>query len=206
MVEQGSPEWFALRLGRVTASRIADVMAGGKGITRRKYQVQLIQERLTGTVVEGFTSRSIEQGKEREPQARSFYDLMTDEPTSQIDFVPHALIPMSGASPDLLVGELGLAEFKCPESHTHFDSLMGAKIPRKYTDQVQWQMACTGREWCDWVSFDPTMPPEMQMHIERIECDFERIREIESEVRKFLDEVTEEVAFAEKKFGLAVAA
>ena len=209
-MEQRSPEWHQARLGKVTASRIAEVMVQGRSgqpsKTRRAYMVQLIRERLTGVPTEGFTSRAMEQGTEREPEARSFYSLICDEETALAGFIEHPSIPMAGASPDLLVGTDGLAEFKCPESHTHFDTLMGATIPRKYTDQMQWQLACTGRDWCDWVSFDPTMPPKMQMHTVRVEADAYRIKSLESYVENFLLELDTELNKARKRFDLGVAA
>lgn len=197
-MEQRTEEWHQARLGRVTASKIADVMASGRGgkpsATRANYRAQLVVERLTGTPSEGFTSAAMQHGTETEPQARATYTLTTFRSVEEVGFVPHPLIEMAGASPDGLIGDDGLIEIKCPNSATHIATLRGASIDDKYMKQMQFQMACTGRTWCDFVSFDPRLPDEMQMHIRRVDADPEMIHEIETAVRSFLAEVDEELA------------
>lgn len=197
-MEQRTEEWHQARLGRVTASKIADVMAAGRGgkpsATRANYRAQLVVERLTGTPSEGFTSAAMQHGTETEPQARATYTLMTFRSVEEVGFVPHPSIEMAGASPDGLIGDDGLIEIKCPNSATHIATLRGASIDDKYMKQMQFQMACTGRAWCDFVSFDPRLPDEMQMHIRRVDADWEMINEIETAVRSFLAEVNEELA------------
>ena len=195
---QGSPEWVAIRLGKATGSRISDVLAQGKSgapsASRANYRAQLVAERLTNVLVEGFTSEAMERGKEVEADARRAYTFRTGNKVLEACFALHPTIDMSGASPDGLIGDDGVVEFKCPNTATHIDTLRGGIIPKTYRDQILWEMACTGRKWCDFVSFDPRLPESMALHIRRVELDAERLAEVEAEVRKFLDEVDEAVA------------
>lgn len=189
---QGTPEWFAARCGKVTASRVADVIAKTKtgwGASRANYLAELVAERLTGNVAEGFTNAAMRWGTETEPEARRAYEFYSDAEVTQIGFVDHPKIAMSGASPDGLVGSDGLVEIKCPNTSTHIDTLLGLTLPDKYVVQMQWQLACTGREWCDFVSYDPRMPEEMRAFIKRVERDDDRISELENMVEAFLAEV-----------------
>lgn len=188
-IEQGSDEWHELRLGKVTGSRIADVMAGGKGITRDKYMAQLVAERLTGKRSESYKSSAMEAGTETEPTARNMYSFLENVKVEEVAFVDHPDIEMCGASPDGLVGDAGLVEFKCPLVHTHIKTLNDGKVPGNYYKQMQWQMDCTDREWCDYVSFSPEMPAQMQMFIRRVHRDDELIEEIQEAVREFLQEL-----------------
>jgi putative phage-type endonuclease len=193
-MDQGTQEWLEARLGRVTASRIADVMAKGRGgkpsATRANYCAQLVVERLTRVATEGFTSAAMQHGTETEPQARATYTLMTFNAVDQVGFVPHPSIEMAGASPDGLIGASGLIEIKCPNSATHIATLCGGGIDDKYIKQMQFQMACTGRDWCDFVSFDPRLPDELQLFVQRVQRDDDAITEIETAVREFLAEVS----------------
>lgn len=197
-MDQRTEEWFAARLGKVTASRISDVMAKGRGgapsATRANYKAQLVCERLTGKATEAFTSSAMQWGTDTEPQARATYTLATWRTVQEVGFIPHPIIEWSGASPDGLVeAGMGLVEIKCPNTATHISTLLGDPPADKYIKQMQWQMACTGAEWCDFVSFDPRMPDEMQLHIQRIPADQEFQLEIEAEVTAFLSEVSAEV-------------
>ncbi len=192
MIEQRSPEWFEERLGKVTASAIYKVMARtktGYGADRANYHAQLVTERLTGALAEAYSNAAMQWGTETEPQARAMYSFERGVDVQEVGFVPHHAIGMSGASPDGLVGEDGLVEIKCPNSATHIGTLTGAPVDRKYMLQMQWQMACCGRVWCDFASFDPRLPLEMQLHVQRVPRDDGLIAEIEEEVRKFLSEV-----------------
>lgn len=192
MFDQRSPEWKAERTGKVTASCIYKVMAKtktGYGADRANYHAQLVAERLTGSPGENFTNAAMQWGIETEAQARAMYALETGESVAETGFHPHPLIAYSGASPDGLVGSKGLLEVKCPNTATHIATLTGASIDRKYLLQMQWQMACTERDWCDFASFDPRLPPEMQLHIRRVERDDDLLIEIETEVSAFLAEV-----------------
>lgn len=209
MIVQGSAEWKALRLGKVTASRVADVVARTKtgwGASRANYAAQLIAERLTGVVVESFQSKEMQHGTECEPQARAAYQFYTDAEVEEVDFVPHPQIQMAGASPDGLVGADGLVEIKCPNTATHIESLLGGIIPAAYVTQMQWQMACTGRQWCDFVSFDPRMPGNMQMFIQRVPRDGKRVEELEAAVYQFLSEMTQTVEKLRERYDPKAAA
>lgn len=194
MVEivQGSPEWHALRVGRVTASRVADVIAKtktGYGASRANYMAELIAERLTGIPADKFTNAAMQHGTEYEPEARTAYEFYSDVDVEQAAFVLHPKFFLSGASPDGLVGTDGLVEIKCPSVATHLDTLLNCAIPGKYTTQMMWQMACTGRKWCDFVSYDPRMPEHMRIWIKRIERNDDVIAALEKEVSEFLDEL-----------------
>lgn len=202
-VIQGSAEWHALRCGRVTASRVADVIAKTKtgwGASRANYMAELIAERLTGTVAEGFTNAAMQWGTDMEPEARAAYQFSINRRVELVGFVNHRSIFMSGASPDGYVGEDGLVEFKCPNTATHIDTLLGGAIPAKYETQMLWQMACTGRTWCDFVSFDPRLPETMQLFVKRLSRDDERIRALEADVTDFLVEVDTKVRALRAKY------
>jgi len=203
MIEQGSPEWHAMRCGKVTASRIADMLAKTKtgwGASRANYKAQLVAERLTGIVAEGYTNAAMEWGKEKEAEARAAYGFYTNEPVELVSFVNHPVMPMAGASPDALVGAGGLVEIKCPNTATHIETLLGGSVPGKYQFQMQWQMACTDRGWCDFVSYDPRMPEDMRLFVKRLERDEEAIAMIERETRAFLAEIDETVSQLTKMY------
>lgn len=196
-IEQGSPEWFAARCGRVTASRVADIIAktkSGPSALRANYLAELVAERLTGNVAQGFTNDAMRWGTEQEPAARLAYEFREEVEVEQVGFVIHPNIDQSGASPDGLVGSMGLVEIKCPNTSTHIDTLLSQTIPAKYTTQMQWQMACTGRAWCDFVSFDPRMPADMRLFVRRQRRDDDLIAELEGEVIGFLADLDDKVS------------
>lgn len=196
-MEQRTEEWFAARLGKVTASRVSDVIArtkSGPSASRRNYLAELVAERLTGEPAARFTNAAMQWGTDTEPMARAAYEFHTDNTVQEVGFVLHPRIAESGASPDGLVGDDGLIEIKCPGTATHIDTLLGAEIDGKYLTQMQWQMACTGRAWCDWVSFDPRLPEDMRMVVRRVARDDERVAELESAVREFLTELDDTIA------------
>lgn len=191
-MKQGTPEWFAERLGKVTASRVSDVLAKiktGEAAARSNYRAELVAQRLTGYMEEGFTNAAMQHGNEYEKFARAQYEIKKDVMVDEIGFVSHPVIEWAGASPDGLIGDDGLIEIKCPNTATHIDYMLAGKAPSKYIPQMVWQLACTGRKWCDFVSFDPRMPEEMQLFIVRFDRNDEQIAETEAEVRKFLTEV-----------------
>lgn len=196
-IVQGSAEWLAIRCGKVTASRVADVIAKtktGYGASRANYMAELIAERLTGAPAEKFISGPMAWGTEKEPEARALYEFLTDAEVNQVGFVPHPTISDSGASPDGLVGNDGLVEIKCPNTATHIETLLGSTGASKYLTQMQWQMACTGRQWCDFVSYDPRLPDSMRLFVTRIVRDDALIEELSAEVGKFLAELDEKVS------------
>jgi putative phage-type endonuclease len=189
MAEQGTDEWLRERAGKVTASALSNVMMAKTAAGYQNYMAQLICERLTGEPVETFKSAAMEHGNETEPQARAFYEMETGNDVQEVGFVPHATLDGSGASPDGLVGDLGLVEIKCPQPAKHIKNLMGGAIDKSYALQMQWQMECTGRDWCDFVSFNPTFPPHLQLHITRVERDAEVVESIKAAVATFIAEM-----------------
>jgi putative phage-type endonuclease len=197
VADQGSTEWLAARVGKVTASRVADVIATtktGYGASRANYMADLIAERLTGQPAERYTNAAMAHGTATEPEARDLYAFMVDAEVEQVGLVEHPIVADSGASPDGLVGDDGLVEIKCPNTATHIETLLGQTVPAKYVTQMQWQMACTGRQWCDFASYDPRLPESMRIFIQRVERDEEYIAWLETEVTKFLTELDEKVA------------
>ena len=195
-MDQRSNEWFSARLGKVTASKVADIMArtkSGYSASRANYMAQLICERLTGERHESFTSAAMQWGTDTEPQARAAYEFLTDSSVTEVGFIDHQIIADFGASPDGLVGDDGLIEIKCPNTATHLNTLSTEVVPAQYVTQMQVQMSCTGRQWCDFVSFDPRLPAEMQMWVKRVIRDDAAIAEIEAETVKFLDELDDRV-------------
>jgi putative phage-type endonuclease len=194
---QGSEEWKLARCGSLGASRLADAVARtktGYGASRANLMAELLVERLTGIPTEGFVSSAMQWGTEKEPDARAAYEFRSDVEVSQVGIVLHSTIAGTHASPDGLVGNDGLIEIKCPGTATHVETLLGDEIPGKYVTQMQWQMACTGRAWCDFVSFDPRMPESMALFIKRVQRDDVRIAELELEARKFLAELEAKVS------------
>ena len=202
-MSQRSPEWFAHRLGRVTASRIADVMAqtkSGPGAARKNYLADLVAERLTGEARETFTNAAMQWGTDWEPQARAAYEFITDATVQEVGFIDHPDLPMAGCSPDGLVVDAGMVEIKCPNTATHIDTLLTEKIDGKYHKQMQFQLACAGRAWCDFVSFDPRLPAEMQLWVCRVERDDDAIAEIEKAVTQFLSDLDNTVAALRERY------
>lgn len=197
MMEQRTEAWFAARAGKATASRIADIIAktkSGPSASRQAYAVQLALERITGQREEGFTSAAMQRGTELEAEARAAYETERGVLVREIGFVDHPSIAMSGASPDGMVGSDGLLEIKCPDSKQHLEYLRLQTVPARYKPQVHWQIACTGRAWCDFASYDPRFPEGLQLHIVRVPRDAEYIAELEAEVTTFLDEVAQMVS------------
>ena len=193
MIDQGSEEWHQLRLGKVTASRVADIMrkgrSGSDSLSRQRYLGELVAERLTGRPTETFKSQDMQWGNDTESVALGAYAIYSCARLQPVPFVDHPKISMSGASPDQLVDDDGLCEIKCPATHTHIATLLGAPIAPDYVTQMQWQMTCTGRVYCDFVSFEPRLPEDMRLHVQRVTRDDERIAELEKAVVAFLGEV-----------------
>ena len=195
-MEQGSPEWFKARLGKVTASRVADVIAktkSGYSTSRAKYMTQLLIERITGEPTESYTNPAMERGIEQEQFARAAYEATANVLVDECGSFDHPSIPMCSASPDGLVDKDGQVEIKNPMSHTHLETLITKKVPGDYVTQMQWQMACTGRKWCDFVSYDSRMPEHLRLFVRRVERDDELIAELEKEVIKFLNELEDKL-------------
>ena len=196
MIKQRTEEWFLERLGKVTASRISDVMAKIKtdeAAARRSYRMELVIDRLTGQKRDTYCSDSMQWGIDHEEEAKLSYTFITDREVINVGFVNHPDIPMAGASPDGLVDD-GLVEIKCPDTTTHIMYIMGGTIPQEYQDQMLWQMEVTQRAWCDFVSFDPRVPVHLRLFVKRFWFDEERVDAIRREVVAFLAEVEDVVA------------
>ena len=203
-LEQGSQEWLQARCGKVTASRVADIMAktkSGYSASRGNYMAELVCERLTGVPTDTFKSAAMEWGTAQEPHARAAYEAVGGVLVEEVGFVPHPSIPDAGASPDGLVGSVGLIEIKCPNTATHIETLLSGKVPDRYNTQMQWQMACTGRVWCDYVSYDPRMPENMRLFLTRVFRDQSAILAMETEVLTFIHELTDKVAALKQHYG-----
>jgi putative phage-type endonuclease len=205
-MEQLSEEWFAIRRGKVTASRVADMMATtktGYGASRAGLMAELIAERLTGKSTERFQTDAMKWGVEKEADARDAYTFYCDASVQPGDFALHPTIPDAGASPDGYVGADGLIEIKCPQTNTHIDTLLSGAVQGRYVTQIQFQLACTGRQWCDFVSFDPRMPARMQLFVKRIQRSVNEIAYLEKETKAFLNEMYEKLNSLEKLYGIA---
>lgn len=190
-IQQGTEEWFTLRLGKVTGSRVSDVMAtikNGEAKTRSDYRFKLLAERLTGQVEAGYTNAAMQWGTDNEPLARAEYEAATGNDVDTVGFSTHPTIEGFGASPDGLVGD-GIIEIKCPNSTTHLRWMLAGNIPAEHLPQMYAEMACVDAAWCDFVSFDPRMPPHLQIWVKRLYRDDEKIREIETAVKAFLAEI-----------------
>jgi putative phage-type endonuclease len=199
-MEQRTDDWFAARLGKVTASRVADVIAKtktGYGAGRANYMADLVVERLTGKKASSFTNAAMEWGTEQEPYARAAYAAKTGILVEEVGFIDHPTVAMSGASPDGLAEE-GLVEIKCPNTATHLEYIFDGKPPQKYVTQMQWQMACAGKPWCDFVSYDPRLPERLQLLVVRVPRDNDYIKMLEQEVTTFLQELDDKLNKLEK--------
>ena len=202
MIEQGTPEWHELRRGKVTASRVADILAKtktGTSISRQNYLIELALQRTTKTIEPSYTNAAMEWGTATEPQARVAYEVSTNNFVDQVPFIDHPKIQGFGCSPDGLVGADGLLEIKCPNSATHWEYFKAKEPPKKYFIQMQAQMAVTGAKWCDFVSFDPRMPEHSQILIVNVRRDPEFILYMEAEINQFLEEVSTEVKLMENQ-------
>lgn len=190
MSTQGTPEWLAERAGKVTASMVSAVLAKPETAGYRDYQAQLVAEILTGKPQgSDYTNVAMQFGAEMEPLARSAYEAETGFSVDEVGFCQHPTIERAGASPDGLVGDSGLVEIKCPKVATHLAYLIAGVVPATYKNQMMWQMACTGREWCDFASFRPDLPEHLQLFIIRFKRDVELIKKLEAAVVAFLDTV-----------------
>ena len=204
MIEQGSDAWKALKCGWVGASRVADIIAttkgGGVSASRNAYMGQLIAERLTGIPMETYTNEAMQWGTNTEADARAAYQFERGILVAKASFVPHPTVHTAGASPDGMIGDEGLLEIKCPKTSTHVDTILKGKVPGHYITQMQFQMACTARKWCDFASFDPRMPESMRLYIQRVPRDDETIAKLEAAVREFIAELDAKVAALRERY------
>jgi putative phage-type endonuclease len=191
-MEQRTDEWFKARLGKVTASKISDVLAKirtGEAAVRRNYKMQLATERLTGQKTDSYINQAMQDGIDREDTAREIFEIVRDIKVEQVGFIDHPTIKMAGASPDGLLPDNGVLEIKCPIETTHTTNLLERVLPSRYISQVQWQMACTGAEYANFVSYNPNFEPKLQLMYIHVERDNDYIAMLEEEVTTFLTEV-----------------
>lgn len=209
-MQQRSEEWFMARLGKVTASRVADVVAKtktGYGASRANYHAELLVERLTGQPTQGYVNAAMQHGIDTEPEARAAYEFATGNCVQEIGFVDHHTIKMTGASPDGLIDANGMLEIKCPQPAAHIAILKSKSIPAKYYLQMQWQMACAGRDWCDFVSYLPALESAgMELFVKTVSRDSEVIEDLEQEIQKFLADLNADEAKLRAEYGQPIAA
>lgn len=193
---QGTEAWKMERLGKVTASRVADVIARTKkgwSTSRENYMNELIAERLTGVPVPHHVTPEMRWGTEKEPEACIAYEFHADVEVDKTGFVDHPELD-AGASPDRLVGDDGLVEFKCPTTTTHVNTILADEIPEDHQTQMMWQMGCTGRQWCDFASFDPRVPERVKLYVKRLMRDDAKIAELTQLVADFIGELEAKLA------------
>ncbi|WP_317992900.1 lambda exonuclease family protein [Bartonella gliris] len=199
-MEQRTAEWFQARLGKVTASNIYNVLSKtAKGLPTSKYEdykIKLMTERLTGEISQSYTTPAMQWGIEHEDDALKEYEFIYDTEVTRCGFIPHPKIEMAGASPDGLIGDDGLVEVKCPQSINHLRFFMDDEIKPEYLAQMQFQMACTGRKWCHFISYNPQFVGRstgLRMKIKRIHRDEKQIEEINKAVESFLAEINQDM-------------
>ena len=204
-----TPEHAQARVGKVTASRVHDIIAttksGGFTAGRKNYLAELVAERLTGTPAPSYQSAAMAYGIECEAEARVAYvrqssSMIEVVKVEEVGFVPHPTIKDAGCSPDGMVGKDGLIEIKCPNTATHIDTLLRGVIPVEYISQMQWQMACTGRAWCDYVSYDRRLPEHMRLWVHRVPVDPKIVKGMEALAVAFMDELADTVALLQERF------
>jgi putative phage-type endonuclease len=193
--EQGSAQWLEARRGKITASRIGDVLdrlkKGGEGAFRRNYRIGLLAERLSGRTEEHYVSPEMVWGKELEDEARAAYEIEAGNMVEQVGFVLHPTFDYAGASPDGLIGNDGGLEIKCPKTSTHIKWMLEGGVPEEHQAQCLWNMLCCDRAWWYFASYDPRLPDGLKLSVVRMERDDKRIAEIEAEVTQFNCEVNE---------------
>ena len=191
-IVQGSEAWFIEKLGKASSTGISNIMAKGKGLSRKSYMYALLGQRVTGKYKEFGKSRSIDWGTENEGLARAIYELETGHTVTQVGFINHPTIPMCGVSPDGLVLEDGSLEIKCLDTANHLLFWKEKIIPLDYQYEMTWQMCCTGRRWCDYVNYDPRVLEESKkMIIKRFEYAESLACDITEAVVQFLSELNE---------------
>jgi putative phage-type endonuclease len=206
-LEQGTEAWRQARCGSLGASSVSDAGARiktGWAASRANVMARLVLERLTGIPQDNYTNAAMQHGIATEPEARAAYQFETMAPVALVGLVKHPSIAGTHASPDGLVADDGLIEIKCPQPATHLDTLLGQYVSGKYVHQMQWQMACTGRAWCDFVSYSPAFPDPMRLYVQRVSRDDMKIAELEAQVREFLAELDAKLAALTSRYGTPV--
>jgi len=202
ILQSDTEAWKAARVGRVTASRICDMLAKTKtgwSTSRTNYAAELIVERLTGGCGEsGYVNAAMQWGIDTEPHAIAAYEFREGVTVAPAAFVIHPGVEWAGASTDGFVGDDGLVEVKCPLTSTHIENLLSQRVPPKYVTQMQWEMACTGRRWTDFISFDPRLPERLRFFSQRVERDDAVIAQLEKDVEIFNAEIEDTIKQLER--------
>lgn len=192
---QRSEGWYADRCGKVTASRIKDVDAKPiKGKAHNALTLTILTERLTGVQEESITNKAMQWGIDQEPYAIAAYENETGNFVIGTGLIDHPVIKMSGASPDGLVDQDGQLEVKCPSSQTHLNTILTQEVPSEYVPQITWQLACTRRKWCDFVSYDPRLPEHLRLVVIRVNAEDLDIAGIEQSVIRFNQKIDQIIA------------
>lgn len=207
---QRSAAWYAARAGKVTGSRVAEavtrIKSGAWSASRERYMTDLMAERLTGTCTEMFQSRAMEWGIYTEAEARNAYAFRYDTDVTEVGFIAHPTLAMAGCSPDGLVGLDGMIQIKCPNPSTHMALLLGEAVAPEHLIQVQWEMACAGRQWSDFVSYDPRLPEPYRLFVQRVNRSDEALAILEADAAQFLTELDARMARLAERFGEKIAA
>ena len=193
-MEQRSPEWFAIRIGKLTASKCDDALAttkSGESAYRKKLKLEILSERLTGLATVIPESPAMRWGTENEGVARLKFASVTGLQVEEDSFIEHPILKDFGCSPDGLTSDGGLVEIKCPQGPKHIENFLAEKIPKEYIPQLLAQISCTGRKFVYWVSFHPMFPESSQIKIIKFQPTQEEIDEFESQIYEFLEEVNE---------------
>lgn len=201
--EQGSDEWLQERAGKLTASRFHDVIAtrrDGKPLqARQDYMLQLAFERTAGAPRQGINSRSLEWGSELEDFARESYELESGDLVTSVGFVIHPTHSFIGGSPDGLVGNDGLIEIKCPHDEKVHVRTWLEGMPPAHVAQIQGNLFVTGRQWADFISYDPRQGGRFRLYVQRIERDQAYIDKLEIALLQFEAELQQMIQILKKK-------
>jgi hypothetical protein len=204
---QGTDEWRQARCGSVGASDaprvVRRIKSGGYSADRESLLWEKVIERVTGVPFEIPKSFAMNQGTEREPDGRLTYSIIKGVEVLEVGIVPHPTIKGAHCSPDGFVGAKGLVELKCPEKKAHGELLINETISNDYLVQMMWQLGCTARDWCDFVSFNPDFPRAMQLFVKRVPRDQTLIAELEREISTFIKEVDRKVEQLARRYAMA---
>lgn len=206
---QRSEEWLQARCGSLGASALHEALAktkSGWGASRANCMARLVVERITGQPVETYQNAAMQHGIEYEAEARAAYSFRADADVQEVGLIRHPTIAGTHASPDGLIGLVGVLEIKAPQPAAHLATLLGEPVPEKYVLQMQWQMRCSGRGWCDYVSYSPAFPESMRLFVHRFKFDAPLVAGLEKDVAEFLAEVDAKVAALNTRYGQRAAA
>jgi putative phage-type endonuclease len=190
--QENREEWLKQRLGLVTGSAISNVLMDSSKAGHRNYMAQLVCERLTGEPTETYISPAMQHGIDTEDEARAAYMARNAVIVEEVGFIRHPKLE-AGCSPDGIVGQDGLIEIKCVQPATALDLLESKKVPADHYNQIQWQLAVTGRDWCDYVVYQPKLPERLRLNVMRVVRNQSDILNMTVKVEQFLEELNRKV-------------